>query len=257
MAEKPFYFRIELNSSSNNTVIRTEIPFEAIPKTFEEVANEVEAIYSIPACVQSLSLCYSDYCHKIKDSDTPTSLYIRSGDLIRIHYPLQGECREVRYAKNILFITVETVTKLLNMAQHREDCCLGVKFVTKYMMSNTIRADKLAISLSPFYPWTDIAHVNKLFFISLGGISLLIKLYTLVLEFRKKRLHLKEGDMFEVVCVHTLSSFTGSMDFGYCVANQRCLELLLDTFLWIPVSSEHATDIHIAAIQVALHAICK
>jgi len=257
MAEKPFYFRIELYSSSNDTIIRTEIPFETIPKNFKEVTSEIEAIYSIPACVQSLSLCYSDYSHKIKDTDEPTSLYIRSGDLIRISYPLQGECREVRYAKNILFITVETITKLLNMAQHKEDCCLGVKFVTKYMMCNTIRADKLAISLSPFYPWTDIAHVNKLFFVSLGGIDLLLRLYELVLDFRKKQIHLQEGDMFEVVCVHTLSSFTGSLDFGYRVANQDCLELLLDTFLWIPVNSEHATDIHIAAVQVALHAICK
>lgn len=255
--KKTFFLRFELCSSSNSTAVTTEIPFESVPKSFHKISDEIEALFSIPVCVQSLRLCYPDYCHKIKDSDTPASLYVRSGDLLMVHYPLQGECREVRYAKNNLFIIVETVTKLLKMADNQHECCIGMKFVTKYMLWNTIRADKLAICLSPLYPWTDLAHVNKLFFASLGGVDLLLRLYELVLKFRKKQISLQEGEMLEVVCVHTLSSFTGSMDFSHSVANQECMELLLDTFLWVPINSEQATDVHIAAIQVALHAICK
>lgn len=153
---------------------------------------------------------------------------------------------------------VETVSKLYNAATNKEDeYYMGMKFVTKYVINNTLRADKLAVSLSLFYTWTDIAHINKLFFVSQGGMDLLVKFYDLVVSFRKKQITLREGDLFEVVCVHTMSSFTGSVEFNHCVANQTCLELFLDTFLWKPINSEDISDLQVDAIQVALQAICK
>lgn len=257
MAEKGISFRFELCCEETQTTTTSEIHFLSLPKTFDEVRCKIEDMFSVPVCVQTLYMCYQDYSHKIKEADTPRSLYVRNGDLFKVSFPMCGKCEEVICAKNILSGMVESISKILSLTKSKRECGIRMKFVTRYMLSTTTRADKLALCFSPFYPWTDVAHVNKLYLDSIGGVKLLLKFYELILEARKKNVYIHDRDMFEVICAHTVGSFTGLLDLSQRVAEWGGLGFFIDTFLWSPIMLAMKSDIKASAIRIALYAICK
>jgi len=101
-----FILNVELSSKSFDITEVVTLKFTEIPPDFEVIRDEIESKCSIPITGQTL------YCQgeEILAHSSPSSLYLRSDDSIRIVYQGKGETKDVKsYVK-----WLKTLSELLN-----------------------------------------------------------------------------------------------------------------------------------------------
>jgi len=163
--EKGVAVRVELCCDhSKKTELKT-ISLPKFPSTFRAIKERVEENYSIPACVQII--WYQS--EEVPDSCNPASLYMRSGDVVRITFPQTGECHRVKSVVKWLKEAVPLLGRCVaEDAEGMEAICHDYADILGGDSANLL-------SRELFYPWTNKSkRVNCSHFISLNGIEYLV-----------------------------------------------------------------------------------
>ncbi len=251
--ETMFILGLELCRCADNTKVTKEISFTSMPNSFQEVSQQIEDNYSIPQCVQRIDLCHLNYCHQVGESDTLASLYIRSGDLLRITYPFEGQCKQVKLFGRLIFNMVQEVTKLYDVAHN--GCTTKRESLDTQCINYLLDKDPMEVIEFLFADFCHTDYVNKIFFSALGGLDLIIQLYDLIVKLRKESITFQEENILERMCIYTFIEFMNSGNLFLYSSNQKCLELLLDSFLKESAQYD-VTYFHMCTMRVLVFVIC-
>lgn len=179
----------------------------------DEVKEIVARDYSIPACVQNI---------KWAGQSLECLDYVRENDELEVAYHSKGDCVKVQ----------DTVTWLTDCVTSLQE--YGVPTQEKFEPSTypqlKIKRQKRhfrGLWVDLFQPWNEpMKYTNKLHFLSLGGLDLLIKLYMLVLqnEWGETPGILK---YMEFAILHSLWSFGETLPLQRLSINKGALDLII------------------------------
>ena len=149
-----------------------DISLPKLPSTTEELKSAIETSCNVPACLQDLSF----ESHPLASTHDVKLARIRSGDTITVRYLAEGDCQEILEIIGWLGLIMATL-KLENPSITRgiseslyELLTSGIEF--KYMEN---------LAFDYFYPWLDARkYANKIFFLTNGGLDIMMELYSLL-----------------------------------------------------------------------------
>ena len=252
--EKDIEILIELCSSEVSLPEVKTLHFPSLPSTFRQIKERIEACCSIPVCVQTLfyqSVEVTDVC-------SLSSLYMRSGDTVKVTFPEHGECETVIQSVQWLHQIIPVLEEFKKAKTDTEVNMLynNYKLILNNMEIYTILTCKL------FIPWSEkTKEVNCSQFMFLGGVKLLVTFHKLVIELRHNecsgRLRYLTT-LFERICCQAITNF--AMDFTCRRHILECggLEQCIRSFLIKPADDEslHFNYSH-DIVGMAAYAICK
>ena len=244
---------VELCCSDNSSKSETKtLSLPSFPTTFRAIKEKVEESCSVPACVQTV--WYQS--EEVPDNCNPASLYMRSGDLVRITFPQVGECHLVRavvkWLKEVVLILGRCVA----------DDAKGIE--TIWHDCGDVLGHNCAQILSGelFYSWTNkTKRVNCSHFMALGGIEQLVALHKLAIKLRdrtdcERAKYL--SNFYELICSQTMSSFAMDFTCRRYIFKGGGLDQSIASFLIVPADDEslfnHSSS---SVVDMALYAVCK
>ena len=241
--------RVELccSDSPSKSEMKT-LSLPSFPTTFGAIKEKVEESCSVPACVQTA--WYQS--EEVPDNSNPASLYMRSGDLVRITFPQVGECLLVRtvvkWLKEVVFILRRCVVA--------ED---ANRIAAIYHNHCDVLEDDSADTLTELFgPYTSkTKQVNCSHFMALGGIEHLVALHKLAIKLRVKGKDLSK--YYELICSQTITNL--AMDKN-CRLHLSCksggLDQSIASFLIKPADDGSLIfDKFYEIVDMALSAVCK
>ena len=244
---------VELCSKETDISDLKTLCFHSLPPTFQVVKEEIEKCCSIPVCVQTM--WYQSM--EVADNCSPSLLYMRGGDTVKVTYPHIGECEKVKMAVQWLG-EVSPILEACKVADALEFDVMNSQY------SNILGDEEMAVTLSVklFYPWADkTKQVNCSHFISLKGVDLLVTVHRHAIELRKSSDYESAhylSTYYELICCQTIANF--AMDFTCRRQVSRChgLEQCIDSFLIKPADDESLLfNNSYRIVDVALYAIYK
>ena len=194
-------FRLVLNCTSNNTTEEKLLCFDTHPQTVLDVKKTIETEFNIPVCVQ----CIKFESTVLGSSDKITSLRIRSGDSLSVTYNARAQCSEINDA-------VDWMTTLCGLLRNE------VKPVTSDEAYSLIvhgyqTSTMEDLAYNNFSPWTSpVTQVNKLYFLQIGGLDVLLELYSHVLRHPWSMIPV-ELKYVEYSCMTVISNLASSLEF--------------------------------------------
>ena len=252
--ELPTY-QVELICNEANTTTVKNLAFSSFPRTFLDIKKSVEKFFSIPVCVQTLLYQSS----KVRDVDDLSSSYIRSGDVIQVVYPIEGECEKVaevvawlRELANV-FRTHAILNEMGSGKVLFELDDLGYhKYGGLLTGENTELARDLSLNL--LFPWSSKSkYINKLHLDSLDVVELVMLVYKSIQHARLSNYSMFRGDFLECVCALFVANFTQTFPLRKRIVQHGGLNHCISTFLMTDAGNVAQSD----AIEVSLYAICK
>ena len=242
-----FTINVELYSkSSDNTEVVT-LQFDELPPDFQGIKDQIETNFSVPTVAQTLY--YSGV--EISVDSSPSSLYIRSGDSIRVVYREKAETKEVRsYLK-----WFATISELLTEIKPLDK---GEKIKALATCAELTSQHGKFPSKRLFFPYTDkVKYTNCTYFTSLGGVALLTQVHRLVIEMRKEGINSILLEHLEHSCCRACVSYSMHKDCATFLARNGGLENNIETFLKTPAYSESLSTDQYMVIDDALCVILK
>ena len=185
--------RLELSRSSDSSVrleavsmplSTTELTpaddsLESRLSTMADLKDKIQTSFNIPKPIQKLS--YED---QVLDDSVPLEeIYMREGDIIRVCYSHEGDCKEI----------IETVQWLKKVEAGLSNQTKGneLQLSIKDCIVCGIRDHVLPkLREQYFYPWfNSCTYINKLHFIALGGFDTMMNILGVVMENPKKEFY--------------------------------------------------------------------
>ena len=149
-----------------------EISLPALPSTTEELKWAIENSCNVPSCVQDLS--FESY--PLSDREDVRRARIRSGDTITVRYLAEGDCKEVVGIISwmgvvLAVLKTENPSVTRGMSEHLND-----------LVTSAIELEYIEnLAFNYFFPWLDAKkYANKLYFVSKGGLEIMMDLYSLL-----------------------------------------------------------------------------
>lgn len=258
--ENPATFKLILNSTSTKSSKEEKLKFpEAFPALVHDVKKQIEIQFSIPVCVQALSYQGTS----LNNLDELNSSRIRCGDTLHVSYPLESDCKEV-------YQVITWMKQLVNALSMEAVSCDGEisAEVELLLLNGILDSTTRTLSLDLFYPWKEEKkYINKLHFVSVGGLDTLITLYSLLVNRDWKKMSYKMKFM-ECACVQSIANFTQTFLLRRLVVKQDGISLSLKSLLrhrlrkGLPVIDEEDptgahSEILQCVVEIALYAICN
>lgn len=158
--EESVEFHLQLNCTSRKASENKTLTLSSFPASVLELKKAIEAKFSIPACVQSVSYQLAPLTNK----DSLKKNCIRSGDTLSISYLCEAECR-----------LIDEVIKWLRSSSLAVRC--GGASADELIWRG-IHAGYLETLPIELFDWlSPKAYSNKLYFESVGGLTVLVNLY--------------------------------------------------------------------------------
>ena len=248
---QPFCINMELYSEELKSTEIVSFSFPALPATFDEIKDFVENSFSIPSCSQALWIQGS----KVYESQncTPSSLYVQSGDTIKITFPVKCECDKVKEVITWLTDSISTIQNIKNLKTEQEvEALFGEQ---KSLLTDADLMTSLTEHL--FTPWSDkVKLMNANYFDNLGGLLLLVKIHEEVKSLRNsnlfKSLH-QFSERQESSYCSAFAMFAVNASLRRRVTQCGGLEKCFETFLMVKADESRAVHV----IEASLHALCK
>lgn len=151
-----------------------EISLPNLPSTTEELKSAIESSCSVPACVQDLSF----ECHPLTGTHDVKLARIRSGDTITVKYLAEGNCQEI-----LEIISWMGVVRAI-LKQEKPSVTRGISECLYELLTSAIEFRYMEnLAFDYLYPWLDAKkYANKLFFLSNGGLHIMMELYSLLVR---------------------------------------------------------------------------
>ena len=224
MDDVNFIIRLVLYSESSKTQNLEILSFSSFPTTIEIIKDKIESCCSIPSCVQSVF--YQD--NEVPGNCSTSSLYIRSGDTLRVYYPAKGEMSDVKeFTKELALVAERVNTRFHEIEQDK-----NLSNITNDPFFPCTSLEVLGKTL--FSPWLDPAtkHVNSTHFAGLHGVEILSSLHCQVIKLRRQT-SIYYTYMLELLCIETCRNFAVSKAYArrflQCGELDNCIDTLLIT----------------------------
>ena len=240
------------NDSSSKSETKT-LSLLSFPTTFGAIKENVEESCSVPACVQTV--WYQS--EEVSDNCNPASLYMRSGDLVRITFPQVGECHLLRtvieWLKQVVFLLERFVAEDANGIEamyHNHWDVLG----------DDDSANTLSTKL--FCPHTSkTKQVNCSHFQALGGIEHLMALHKLAIKLRDRTDSENAKSLstfYELICSQTITNLAMDKNCRLHLIKGGGLDQSIASFLIKPADDDSLIfDESYKIVDMALYAVCK
>ena len=149
-----------------------EIILPALPSTTEELKSAIESSCNVPACVQDLNF----ESHPLHGRDDVKLARIRGGDTITVRYLAEGDCKEVVEVTSCMGII------LAILKQENPTIFRGISESLNDLVTHAIEFELIEnLAFDYFFPWLDPKkYANKLHFVSIGGLDIIMELYSLL-----------------------------------------------------------------------------
>ena len=213
---------LNLSCITSKQVETKTIKFVSFPKDALDLKQKIEDEFSIPVCAQTLR--YESTV--ISDSDDLRSICLRTGDTLHLTYRSKADCPEVqsvvRWLRSLLDLFQVHVPSLLDPLPSDGENALNTAIQQGFMeeLRNNV-----------FTPWgSNIKQMNKDYFISIGGLDTLVKLYSLLLaqDWHMCPTNVKHLELsFPVALYHIASTYR----LRKVLIKYGCLELLMESLL--------------------------
>ena len=140
------------------------------PSTVADLKEVIQDSFNIPMPIQKLS--YNG--QGLEDSVPLKEMYLREGDIIRVCYNHEGDCKEI-------IETVQWLKKLDSSLKLEGTFPLKAE-IRDYMYRGLQKRVLTNLPEKYFYPWFDSqSYVNKLYFIALSGFDVLVSILDVIL----------------------------------------------------------------------------
>lgn len=173
----------ETNTTRQGTVSASPGTAHADGLPLSALKERVEAKFSIPACVQTLTCEGYSY----GDGTTLEKAGLRAGDSVHVSYSSEGDCKEID-------IVVRWFKEIRQLLQARH---FPISSHLSYDLDELLRVgiseeqvEKLAFEY--LFPWENARkYANKLHFVSCGGLEAVMEIYGILHQFPWSRCPLK------------------------------------------------------------------
>ena len=222
-----FNLNVVLHCTSTNSVDEHPLTFTSIPGSVQEIKKGIESSFNVPACTQRLT-------HEsvvLKDADSVRLLHIRSGDTLHLTYKAKAECGDILEAVSWM----RSVHALLCVESPFENGSLSGDAHDFIIMGYQVGIME-DLAYKRFSPWVSpVIQVNKLYFLQLGGLDILLSLYTLVLSMPWSDIPV-EVKYLECVCMNVLSNLASSLDLRKLIICRGIIPLCLKSLLRVKLT---------------------
>ena len=255
-------FYVELFCSSADTTRMEKIAFgrsEREPIVVQDIMKKVEVNFSIPACVQNVA--YEG--HPLAKETLLKDARIRHGDSFRVEYSSEGDCDEILTVSK-WFSKVRSHLKLEDPSISSNNMSPALDHLLLTGISEEI-IENLAFKY--LYPWLDARkYANKLFFVSCGGLSEMMEIYTQILTHPWNKCVIKV-QCLEYSILRVLWNLSETFDLRRQMLSHNCLELCMQSLLREKMSlkadmlannsNDFSQTVLIENIGAALGFLCK
>jgi len=217
-------FEIVLCCTSTEEVVTKTVTFVTYPKSARDLKQKIEDDFNIPICAQTLQ--YESTV--LVDSDDLRSICLRSGDTIHLTYRSKANCSEVLNVvtrlKSLLGLFQVHLPSLSDEVPSDGENALQTAIQEGFMQE--LRNDV-------FSPWdSDVKQMNKDYFISIGGLDTLVRLYSLLLT---QDWHMCPENVKHLVltCPVALYHIAATYKLRRVLIKHGCIELLMNSLLLV------------------------
>ena len=249
---KEFALAAELIREKSKAKEVKTLTFSSRPITFREVKEEIEGLFLIPTCVQTLR--YEDGV--VADSTKLETLYLQSGDTIQVFYPAKGATEVVKGAVDWLSKCSSCLKELNEAHAAGSTDTLSREYISTFMNGDafTFLAEDM------FMTEEDSIHdVNCKHFDYLGGIEVIVEFLKQMMETRSRniRVGVLYLEAFEGLCCSALGRFCGIEELVGRVIKCGGLESIIKSFLSFPADDKSLSNNCTMVILEALRGIVK
>ena len=160
-------FCTKTNYTTHKTI---SFPGDEPPTTIKDIKEKIEEHFSIPSCLQTLS--YDAY--QLSNDALLETARIRAGDTFHISYSAEADCEGINTVV-MWFIAV-------SVHLHQEDPTLSNMQISEdfeELLSSGINDELMeTLAFKYLFPWLDVQkYANRLYFVSCGGLDLVMSVY--------------------------------------------------------------------------------
>jgi len=241
---------VELVQESPEVTEINKIRFSSRPTTFRGVKEEIEELFFIPTCVQTLR--YEG--NVVADGTTLESLYLQSCDSIQVHYPAKGAAiGEIKHA-------IDWLSKCSSLLEINESSQQKIKVLSLKDVSTFKNRAVYMFLTRDMFATAAVQYVNCRHFDYLGGLEVLIKFHNHLIETRSRQV--QKSDLlplhhFERLCCTTMARFCMNEYFAGRIVKCGGLQTLIASFLSFPADSRNWSKRYSLVIIEALLGIFK
>ena len=213
-------FHLQLNCTARKSLDNKTLRPSSFPSSTLELKEAIEAKFSIPVCVQSLSYQLAP----LSDSDDLAERRIRSGDTLSVSYLCEGDCELIRLVIE-WFCQVTAAIQVEHLSE-------GGGAHTDSIIKNGVEADYSTL-LNRCFMWLDAkGYVNKLYFEKMGGLQTVIELYR---EMTSREWNCEMPPTFkflECFAVHATADFGETLELRrHILKHEGVLSMVLKSLL--------------------------
>lgn len=214
-------FKIIFKCTSTETTEDQVLVLTTPPQTILAVKEQIEAVFNVPVCSQRLE--YESLV--MKDADEIGLFHIRSGDTLMVTYKAKAMCDELK-------IVVDWMQSLYSLME-RQTLHTDADDQQAY---NTIMFGYQAgimedLAYKKFSPWVSpVTQANKLYFLQIGGLEVLMDLYSLILQQTWSELAV-EKKYVEYACMIVISNLASSLQYRKMIIQRGILPMCLKSLM--------------------------
>ena len=245
-------FQLVLKCTSTSTTSTETLKLKSFPQKVLDIKEHIQEVLSIPLCTQIIH-------HEstvLNDSDDLSVHRIRGGDTLYVTYEARAECAEVESALRWLTTLLTAFSTHLPATTDETQSEAEVRLVT------AIRQGFLeALRKGLFLPWdSEVRQMNKVYFLSIGGLEVLLKLYSILLqqEWQKCLPLLKR---LAVSVINALYNLASTFQHRNVLIRHGCIELCMQSLLRVKVPRAVRIDagdvISQDVVASAMGTLCK
>ena len=221
-----FSLNVVLQCTLTNSTEERPITFKTTPNNVHEIKKAIEASFDVPSCTQNLK--YESVV--LKDSDSISSLQLRSDDTLHLTYKAKADCGDIEQAANWM----ESAHALLCARKPSSSGGVHVSDNTRdFIIAGYQQGIMEDLAYKHFSPWVSpVTQVNKLYFLQLGGLDVLLRLYKLVLSMPWSETPV-EVKYLQCVCMNVLSNLASSLDLRKLLIQRNVVQMSLQSLLQV------------------------
>ena len=163
-----FCFLLHCTKTGLSDIDKEEIKSGLPAQDILDIKKQVEKQFSIPVCVQTVS--YNG--HTLKNDDKLSELRARNGDTFHVEYLAKADCTDI----------MEIISWLEQLSSAIITASRDIDDIIEDGIQRSLLESLQKDFFSPWYDPTSNSYVNKLFFVDMSGISLILKVYDFLLQ---------------------------------------------------------------------------
>ena len=220
--------RIILTCTSQDTTEEKMLVLTTHPHTVLDIKKEIETECSIPVSIQQLK--YESTL--LQDTNKIDELHIRSGDSLYLTYTCRAQCDDIQ----------EAVSWMDSLYSQLQDGSLpSLSDEVRDLIFQGYHASIMEdLAFKKFSPWiAPSTHVNKVYFLQIGGLDLLLKLYSLTLQQSWSAIP-PEVKYIEYACMTVISNLASSLELRRVILQRGVLAMCLQSLVRVKLKKGEA-----------------